>query len=272
MLREEPGKGIYLFDPETDSERLVTSFDPAGQPVFPAEHRPCGTVTGTVLLQREAKVTPSGYWPDILRINYQTANCGEVAVESELYVAGVGMVQRTARVGDEVRVFDLVSARVGGILVMSNETSITRLTVFPQRQGDTSLRMLLQVVGTFGAEGPIQFPTTQRFDLVLRDMQGGKIWQYSDGKHFVDTPSMVTGGIDVPIEVPLSALPGGSIAPGRYIVDAWLVTNHSKPTFAASGQTSIADFGQPPVGATAVFRSKMRPGIPRPLPGRPLRH
>lgn len=118
----------------------------------------------------------------------------------------------------------------------------------------------------------IHYGTTQRYDLVIRDQSGKKIWQYSDGKAFLQIIGKAnTASFDIP--VPLDQLPGKSIAPGLYTLDAWLTTAGVNPRFAASITVLVGDFGQPPLALSgAVNRSVMRGRGGLPIPGRSQRY
>ncbi|MCW5964725.1 MAG: hypothetical protein KIT83_11855, partial [Bryobacterales bacterium] len=75
------------------------------------------------------------------------------------------------------------------------------------------------------------------------------------------------------IAVPLEQLPGKSIAPGTYTVDAWLATAGDTPRFAASIGVLVQDFGQPPLALSgAVHRHAGRTRGALPIPGRSLRY
>lgn len=270
FIREVEGTGLFLANLETNTEKLLTSFSASATPSFPADLRPCGTVLGTVQPQREWLMLPSGYWRNTLRVTYQAANCGEPTVVSEVYVPEIGMVQRTVRVGETTREFNLVYARVNNQLVFSGAFSLTSLIAHPPAQADSALRFTILAAGGYGREAELRFPSTQRYDLIIRDSNRNKIWQYSDGKSFLPTPSKIQGPADFDVEVPLDALPGKTIAPGRYSVEIWLTTDGPNPTHASSVALDVPDFGQPPAAISAVNRTELRGGVARPLPGRPM--
>lgn len=270
FIREVEGTGLFVGDFETNTEKLLTSFNPVATPTFPADLRPCGTVLGTVHPQRDALMLPSGFWRDTLRITYQTANCGEPTVLSEVYAPGIGLVQRTLRVGESTREFNLIYARVNNQLVFSGAFSLTSLISHPPTQGDTVLRFTILSSGGYGREAAHSFDTNQRYDMVIRDGNRNKIWQYSDGRSFLPGPFKINGPADFDIEVPLESLPGKTIAPGLYTVEVWLTTDAPNPTHSASLSLVVPDFGQPPATISAVNRTEIRGGIARPLPGRPM--
>jgi hypothetical protein len=270
QIREVEGVGLFVADFETSTETLLTSFNASATPTFPADFRPCGTVLGTVQPQRESLMLPSGYWQDTLRITYQSANCGEPSVVSEIYVPGIGMVQRTLRVGDEIREYNLVYARVSNQLVFAGWFSLTSLIWHPPAQNDRVLRFTILSAGGYGREARLLFDTAQRFDLVIRDANRNKIWQYSDGKTFLPGNWRIDGPAAFDVEVPLDALPGKTLPPGLYTVEAWLTTTGGNPTHATSQTLVVPDFGQPPASISAINRTESRGGVARPLPGRPM--
>ncbi len=273
MIREEIGEGLRAYDGETSTESPYLPFRLDTGSQFNAPDRGCGIVTGRVEQTRVAGSLPVGDFPSMLQLTYDTPACGQPVVQSEFFVANIGMARRVMKVGDEVRQYDLVSARVGGrILVPKTNTQITALTWSEPRQGDTALRFHLRTISGVAATTTMRFGSTQRYDLVIRDQNGNKVWQYSDGKAFVPVLGQAQAA-KYEIVVPLNQLPGGSIAPGAYTVDAWLTTMGDTPRFAASVGMVIQDFGQPPMALSgSVNRNYFRKRGGLPIPGRSIRY
>lgn len=270
FLHESPGVALFSLNTSNDTTKLLTSFDASGQPNFVADDRPCGSVMGTVNQTRQVAVVPTGYWEDLLRITYQVANCGTPSIESELYAPGIGLLQRTYRVGDTTRHYNLVNARVGGVVIFAQSAGITSLSVYKPQQGDTKLRMSLRTLGEYGDSLQVSFPTTQRYDAVIRDTQGRKLWQFSDGKTFLPEPATISLPVSYEINVPLEELLQKSIAPGNYTFEAWLTPGPAHAPMGAVATVNIEDFGQPPVNASAINRTELRRRGAMPLPGRPM--
>lgn len=273
LLREVPGSGVFVTDEELGTESVATSFDQPGNPVFEAPFRPCGTVTGRVAAQREAVQSPTGYWVDGLRVTYDQAGCGADTVESELFVPGVGLIERTLRTTTGSRVYRLTTARVGKAIIQAGFFALTSVIAYPQQQGDESLRFRIQVLDSVGGSPAYRFPTTQRFDLVLSTREGQKLYQYSDGKIFPPEPLPIPEVPSYHVDVPLDSLPGKSIAPGEYLVEAWFVGDDNQHRNGATLILPVEDFGQPPVAESrAIFRGVKRPGGSLSLPGRRMLH
>lgn len=271
-VREEIGVGLKLYNSETQAETLFTSFSLDQDREFLAPDRGCGMVMGRVQPDRVAATLPTGYYARMLQITYDTPACAEAVVASELFVANIGMVRRVVKVGAETRQYDLVSARVGGQVILSRtQSNVTALTWQSPQSGDTALRFRLETLPAIGALTTMHYGTSQRYDLVIRDQSGKKIWQFSDGKAFLQIVGQ-SNTASYEIEVPLDQLPGRSIAPGMYTVDAWLTTTGETPRFAASMNIQVDDFGQPPLALSgAVHRYWMR-GVVKPVPGRPMNY
>jgi hypothetical protein len=266
VIREELGVGLKLYDQETGADTLFTSLDPDRDPNFLAPDRGCGFVTGRVHADRVAEATPTGYYASMLMVTYDTPACGEPVVASELYVANIGMVRRVVKIGEETRQYDLVAARVGGQVILSNtQTNLTALTWQEPRQGDAVLRFRLETLPGLAARTAMHFATSQRYDLIIRDQSGRKLWQYSDGMAFLQAIGQ-SDSANFEILVPLEDLPGGTIAQGVYQVDAWITTIEANPRFAASMDINVHDFGQPaPIAQASIHRSIARAkGSPRP--------
>ncbi|MCW5966501.1 MAG: hypothetical protein KIT83_20860, partial [Bryobacterales bacterium] len=161
-VREEIGEGLKTYDSETGMEVLFTSFSLENNPQFNAPDRGCGIVTGKVEPNRVAGSLTTGEYPRMLQITYDVPACGEPVVQSEYFVANIGMVRRVVKVGSEIRQYDLVSARVGGHVILSKATAnVTALSWQSPQQGDTALRFRLETVPSIGASTTIRYETTQ---------------------------------------------------------------------------------------------------------------
>lgn len=82
----------------------------------------------------------------------------------------------------------------------------------------------------------LEFPTSQRYDLEIRNEAGEVVYRWSDGKAFLDvvnSEDFGPGERNYTVLVPLSGKDGSPMQPGRYTVEAWLSTGRLR-TFVAS--------------------------------------
>src|SRR5215471_13665733 len=74
------------------------------------------------------------------------------------------------------------------------------------------------------------FPSTQRYEFVIRQENGEIVYRWSDGKAFgavVQEVPFERGEKNWPITVNLRDANGNPFPPGRYVAEAWLTTQGS---------------------------------------------
>lgn len=79
------------------------------------------------------------------------------------------------------------------------------------------VRISMALTNLSGEPVHLTFPTTQRFDVVIRSERGSPIWRWSDGRRFSRTSGehVLEGGGDLGWEVTFE----GRLSPGTYRVE-----------------------------------------------------
>jgi hypothetical protein len=174
---------------------------------------------------------PSGsYNHSALRLDYRSFACADAGVEQELYIENVGMVQRISTTIAGPVTYDLVRANVGSLLVSERPAGSFSVSV---RQLPDRLIASLHLDVSGGHPVRLVFPSSQEYDVVLRDAAGQQIWRWSDGIAFAQavhekTVMQLSYDVDIPL-----IQNGRGLQPGTYTVEGWLTTDPRKFSSAA---------------------------------------
>jgi len=186
----------------------------------------------------ESVQVPAGTFSSLVRISYQGANCADAGLEEEIFAEGIGLVRRTSITIGGPRSIELVSAQIGGkqiapkgltvSLMIDKAVYVADLTppVDPARSVPV-LHAQFKIENTGEQPLDITVPTSQEFDLVIRNESGTEVFRWSDGKVFAQALAQLRfnpGERVYSVDAPLQAAAGQPLAPGRYTVEAWLST------------------------------------------------
>lgn len=220
------GTLVYL-DEEAGAERVLTSFeDGAGWAEAP--FRPCDQES-----RQEGEPAPyngaAGWFPSSRRLAYRAFGCAEAGVESEVYVAGFGMMRRTVTTIAGPREYELVSARVGRFMFDAAPATTFSVSVAenPARGLSASMRLALGA----GELVDLYYPDWQEFDFVIWDEAGKPVYRWSDGKAFAQAVRTRSVSGELRHDVPAELL--GPLPDGRYVLEAWLTTGPGRRGYAA---------------------------------------
>ncbi len=216
-LRTDASGAILMYDPDTKSERSFMTADGVASPANSC--RQTGRVTSTTADYSGPIGTFTG---SVVLVRYDAGACADAGIAEERYLPYVGLLQRTVTTIAGPRTYDLVYARVGGVLVATApETSFTlALDAASYTAGSEPLaRIALRHTGP----NPLVYDQAsgQEFDVTVFDSQGNLVYRWSDGKAF---PQMV-------VTVQLNgernwsvALPLAKLGAGNYTAEATLAT------------------------------------------------
>jgi hypothetical protein len=235
-----------MLDADLEQDVLVTRFQPGERFESPAPQ--CRQ-----LAEASAKaVTYYGLSPEgtaAQAVNYE-GGCPDAAFDEELYVANVGLVRRTVSVLSGPRVYELVRARVGNLMMTADPVAYAQLmlprTLFQPIEASGSIRIPVTLrVGVFRMGGPVKlrFPSSQRFDAALRNAAGEQVYRWSLDKIFLPVvfEEWFEGEREYSFWIELPAL-GSSIPDGIYELEAWVM--ESERRFAATGRVEIRSQAQ----------------------------
>ena len=232
---------LVQYDPSGGAEKLWYPFAaPDGFSFRSGVPAPC--LQNAILRTRNAEIrVPAGTFSPVLAVEYQPGPCADAGYSEEVFVAGIGLVRRTAITIAGPRSFELTWARVNGTVISGSELSfgvaldkpVYFADFMPPVDPARSIPVLtarLTVRNTGPQPVILQFNSGQRYDLVIRDAKGDQIYQWSQGKFF----TQALGRLELKgeqlylVEIPLADRGGRTYSEGRYTLEGWLATSDGK--------------------------------------------
>lgn len=229
---------LYGYDEESRSERVVARFGASEGDSYEAFAGPC-SARATIASRKTNYKGPIGQFDNALEIRYTESACRDAGITREVYLPWVGLVERTETTIAGPRTYQLIYARLGGVTVISSSELAFQLTldrpvyvvnrmppVDPATEAPAmTVRMALR--HSAAEPLPLTFSSGQTYEIVLRDSTGKEIWRWSDGKAFTQalrTVAIPSGEKNWTEQVRLAGADGRPLPEGKYIVEAWLVT------------------------------------------------
>ncbi len=237
LVRYDDDKQLVAFDEEQRKEFIVASFTPFERGRWQAYGRACD-LEGQTLEKRTTHDGPAGAIREALQIEYRINGCADAGVVSEQFAENVGMLRRVVQSIAGPRTYDLVYARVGNTILEAMPGGRFTVSANPT---PSSIRVTLRLQ-TLGSANPLPltFPSSQEYEVLLRDDQGKVLWAWSEGKAFTQNLHSwnLQGQWSVTVDVPR---PPSTSEPRAavYAVQAWLTTMGPAPQFAATAPVTI---------------------------------
>lgn len=228
-VREAENGNLYYYNDETGGEALLTSFEVVDRAWFNAPFRPCEQ-EGQPQQNRRETLRFGNVKGSALPVLYRSFGCADTGVESEEYVENIGMTQRVVTTFAGPRVYELVSARLGDLSITPAHSTRFQVEVEPIQTGQPRLSVTLRAVSNPNEPVRLVFPTSQDFEIVLRDEKGAEAYRWSNGQAFL--PAIrerdLVGEMLFTTEVALNDVPSG-----RYTLEAWITAGESGRVFSA---------------------------------------
>lgn len=238
LARIDANGNLVALDEESGVENIVTGFGERDGRWWPAPGRgDCATVKqeGQTQEKRPEYDGPGGRWQGVLEVRYQSpAGCADTGVLAEQFAENIGMLRRVVSTITGPRTFDLVYARVGTQIIETRDRGRFSVALDQPAEGspdEDSLRVTLRIDLGFTPAIRLRFPTSQVFDVALRDATGKTVWQWSDGRAFDQATQEVNIG-NIWNETVRVPRPAGDLT--GYTIEGWLTTMPGEPRFAAT--------------------------------------
>ncbi len=238
LVRRTPQGRLVEYRANTGSEHLWYDFGAEEGGVWTPE-LPFDCLGEAKLASRNAQAdVPAGSFEPALSIQYGSTLCADAGIQEEVFAPGVGLLRRTEITIAGPRSLVLVEARVGGSVISAQEVafnlSIDRPVYVPDllppvdpERAIPVLRARMTIRNSTEAPLTLNFLSSQRFDLVIRNTNREIVYSWSADKLF----AQVLGTIDLnpgrqsfAAAAPLAAGENQPLPPGTYIADAWLTT------------------------------------------------
>jgi hypothetical protein len=241
--------GLYFRDEERGIDRPLTPFIPSSF-WYEAPLREC-TQEARAVPGKEPYEGPAGRYGPPLLVEYRTFDCADAGVTREEFLENIGMVRREVTTIAGPRVYDLVHARVSGLTVAGEREAAFRVSI--ERIEDERLEVALRL-SVRGTPIRLVFPSSQEYDLQLRDARGNVLYTWSADKLFLQAlhERIVEGELVFTVEIPLAK----PLDVGVYKVEGWLTAGESHREFSAS---ATFDVGEPQARSGAQAPSRLRP-------------
>jgi hypothetical protein len=239
LVRFDDAGQLVAFDEENYREVMVASFTPFERGWWHAHRRACEQ-EGQTLEKRTVHDGPAGPVRDVLEIRYRSYGCADTGVEGEEFAENIGMLRRTVQTFAGPRMFDLVYARVGRSLIEAMPHGRFTVTVDHSRNSPV-LRATLRLQTSLGSGAiALAFPSSQEYEVLLRDGDGNVLWAWSEGQLFTQElhTREVSGEWRTTVEIPKPPSTGEPKA-AIYTVQAWMTTMGAAPQFAATVPVTI---------------------------------
>jgi hypothetical protein len=254
LARVNENNNLVALDEAHEVETVLAGFQ--GSPVaYSTNRRECPAFANTKEKRGEHQ-GPAGHW-SVVEVEYQPYACADAGDLLEQFAENIGMVRRVVSTIAGPRTFDLVRARVGNQSITAGETGRFTVSALPGTDRG-SWQVTLRVDPFSGSGIRLRFPSSQEYDLRLRDTNGNVLWTWSANKLFAPAEHVVSiGGWSAEETVPHPpAVPEG---PQSYVLEAWLTPAQGEPQFAAATSLDLAaPFSVRWVDDTAVNAGRSR--------------
>ena len=244
-LRQDKDGVLWQYDPTVDAElQWYRFFAPEGE-AWDTLVDPCSTRASVISRSAEYK-GPVGSFTWALRIGFVPGRCADAGLTEEYFLPWVGLVHRSEQTIAGPRRYDLIYSRTGGVtyvtephltfsVTLDRSAYVANLMPPIPDVGPPQLLARLTLRNTTPDPVRLDFPTSQRYDLEIRNEAGEAVYRWSDGKGFLDVigqEEFGPGERNYTVLAPLSGKDGSALEPGRYTVEVWLATGRQR-MFAA---------------------------------------
>ena len=238
LVRLDDQGRLLEFRPDSGTARLWYHFGAAEGTAWMSElPHPC--LGAAELASRGARVeVPAGNFDDALVIRYGATNCADAGIREEIFAPNIGLLRRTETTIAGPRSMALTQARIGSRIIRFSAVSFILSidqpaytpNLMPPVTPDRAvpvLRARMTIRNDTNLPLRLDFPSGQRFDLVIRDSKGQEIYRWSATRLFTQemgTLELSPGEKTYSAEVPLGQPEDQPLPPGRYQAEAWLTT------------------------------------------------
>jgi hypothetical protein len=216
LVRIDDQNNLVYADPDTGQEAVLTYFSPLDGSWWDAPMRICNSQGQAVDKNGDVEV------------RYRQGTCADAGDLSERYAANIGMVRRVTESIAGPRQYDLIHAKVGGMVLDTLPYSRFGVTVDQQPGGSSVVaKFYLQVDPS--SPVTLHFASGQEYEVVLRSADGTVVWTWSADRIFVQSlhDRTVSGEWTITVAVPRPAA-------GAYTLQGWLTTIGDTPQFSAT--------------------------------------
>jgi len=197
-------------------------------------------LTATLAGRNETVSVPAGVFHDCVKIVYSGSNCADAGLIAEYFAPGVGLVKREEDSFAGTVETVLVEARIDGSMVPGNpvargfgalvkaDAPVYTNNLMPPVAALPKLEAELVVFNHSNEPVTFNFICSQRFDFIITNSDGEKMYRWSDGRGFMDvlgSETLANGMLRYRVSIPLDL---GGLKPypdGIYTLEGRLTSN-----------------------------------------------
>jgi hypothetical protein len=211
---------LIEFRPATRDTVPWTDFAAATGTRFSSAASPCNR--SAAIADRQAPVrTPVGDYDAALLVRYQEPACADAGYIEEAYVPYVGLVRRTETTLLGPVAHELIYARLGGLVTLSQpERGLSLAVEGSVKPGDLTL-VRLTLRNTTREPLRFTFPSTQMYNFTIYNEAGTPVYTWSATRLFAAVITELEVNGERSWVEPLETQP---LRPGRYTVEAIITT------------------------------------------------
>jgi hypothetical protein len=195
-------------------------------------------VTGCIVNRNdvpETVATPAGLFDNTLQLAFQPI-CADAGTAAENFARGVGLVQREVETFAGPLMYKLVYARVDamelptashGVQVSMDRPIYYNNLMPPVSKPWPTAQVMLTLKNTTEIPISFTFPTSQRFDFVVRDALGAEVFRWSDKRMFsqvVGQETLIHDAWRFAAEIKLQSRDNKILPAGSYTLTGYLTS------------------------------------------------
>ena len=210
LLRKNEAGSLVFYNQNDGQEHNWVAFSaPVGE-AFRTEIDPCNSVA--VIRSKSATLqTPVGEFNNALEVGYSPGRCADAGLNRESFLPNIGLAERRESNFAGEQVWELIYARVGDTTLEKEVSFGVALDSSSYKPGGViTVRITLR--NTQGQPLTLNFPSSQDFDVTIKNEAGGGVYQWSASRSFlaVFRTVEIRGEKNWALTVPTPA-------PGRYM-------------------------------------------------------
>jgi hypothetical protein len=184
LLRKTDEGTLVFFNEEDNQEHTWVAFQAATGEAFRSEIDDCSPVA--VIRSKTARLqSPLGQFDSALEVGYAPGRCADAGLIRESFLPNVGLAQRRESNIAGEQVWDLIYARLGFTVIGEKELSFSGSLDAPSYKPGTTMTVRMTVRSTQEQPLRLNFPSSQDYDVVIRNEAGETVYVWSSTRSFL---------------------------------------------------------------------------------------
>lgn len=194
LLRVNSIGTLVAVDETTRSEVPWVAFRASSGEAFESRVHPC-VASGSITSRKAKADLPVGSLTGLLAVEYGSFTCADAGISGDWFAPEVGMVRRSEITFAGPKEYQLIYARVAGNTVLtqgeqSYAISLGRL-VYEENQQPFTMLVRLTLRNTLADALELNFRSSQRYNLVIRNEAGQEVYNWAADKLFAQVTETI---------------------------------------------------------------------------------